>query len=172
MAEFTVLFSWQILKSSQDFLHIFRMALHHKWDVKIGFAYSKVSIKLPVLLNAQVHLRKKLIVLFYFKTAMANFWFLLNNLVWIFGKKSLLNDQYYIFSNFQKARTTRSYNREFRVCCKIQNRVFCPYLKKSLMQPAMPIPQPGGLSTQYRFLWVCAADKDKVLFFWDDSLLT
>ena len=33
------LFSWQILKGSQDFLHTFSMALYHKWDVKNGFAY-------------------------------------------------------------------------------------------------------------------------------------
>ena len=30
-------------------------------------------------------------------------------------KKSLLNDQYYIFFKFYKPRTTRSYNRELKV---------------------------------------------------------
>ena len=39
MAELAVLVSWYILKDSQDFLHTFRMALYHKWDVKNGFAY-------------------------------------------------------------------------------------------------------------------------------------
>ena len=38
------------------------------------------------LLNNQVHLRKNLMVLFYFKAATTNFWALLNNLVQIFGK--------------------------------------------------------------------------------------
>ena len=38
------------------------------------------------LLNDQVHLKKKMIILFYFRAAIANFWALLNNLVWIFGK--------------------------------------------------------------------------------------
>ena len=39
MAELAVLVSWQILKSSKDFLHTFSMALYHKWDVKNSFAY-------------------------------------------------------------------------------------------------------------------------------------
>ena len=49
--------------------------------------YSKVSIKRPglsffkkSLLNDQVHLRKKMILLFDFRAATANFWSLLNNL--------------------------------------------------------------------------------------------
>ena len=45
-----------------------------------GREYSKVSIKRPVLLNDQVHLRKKSIELFHFRAATANFWSLLNNL--------------------------------------------------------------------------------------------
>ena len=60
--------------------------------IKYGFhAYFKVSIKRPVLLNDLVWIfpkslwpgpsKKKLIVLFYFRAATANFWSLLNNLV-------------------------------------------------------------------------------------------
>ena len=62
------------------------------------FYYSKLYIKRPVLLNDQSEFsqkvsikqpgpsQKKLIILFYFRAATANFWSLLNNLVWIFGK--------------------------------------------------------------------------------------
>ena len=42
--------------------------------------FQKVSIKRPG------PSQKKSIVLFYFRAATANFWSLLNNLVWIFGK--------------------------------------------------------------------------------------
>ena len=42
--------------------------------------FQKVSIKQPGTSQ------KKLIILFYFRAAMANFLSLLNNLVWIFGK--------------------------------------------------------------------------------------
>ena len=38
-AGLAVLVSWQILKGSQNFLHYFRMALYHKWEVKNDFAY-------------------------------------------------------------------------------------------------------------------------------------
>ena len=48
--------------------------------------YSKVSIKRPVLLNDLVIIFPKIIILFYFRAAMANFWYLSNDLVWIFGK--------------------------------------------------------------------------------------
>ena len=44
--------------------------------------FQKVSIKQPG------PSQKKLILLFYFRAATANFWSLLNNLVWIFGKVS------------------------------------------------------------------------------------
>ena len=45
--------------------------------------------------------QKKWIVLFYYlRAATANFWALLNNLVWIFENKYLLNDQYYLFFKF------------------------------------------------------------------------
>ena len=73
------------------------------------YTYSKVSIKHPVLLTTWFEFfqkvsikrpgpsQKKSIVLLYFRAATANFWALLNDLVWIFGKKYLLNNQYYLF---------------------------------------------------------------------------
>ena len=97
--------------------------------------YSKLSIKRPVLLKTwseffqKVSIKrpgpsqKKMIVPFHFRAAKANFWSLLKDLVWIFGKKSLLNSQYYLFFKIQKPRTTRSYNRDLRVL-----RVYCPNL--------------------------------------------
>ena len=70
-----------------------------------GSGYSKLSTKSPDLSNDLVWFfpgssQKQLIVLFHFRAAMANFCALLNNLVWIFGKKSLLNEQYYLFFKF------------------------------------------------------------------------
>ena len=43
--------------------------------------------------------QKKLIVLFYFRAATANFWALLNNLVWIFGKSLYQTTSTIFFSN-------------------------------------------------------------------------
>ena len=41
---------------------------------------------------------------------------ILNDLVWVFCKKSISNNEYYLFFKFQKPRMTRSFNRELRVC--------------------------------------------------------
>ena len=38
-AGLAVLFSWRIVKGSQDFLHTSSMVLYHKWYVKNSFAY-------------------------------------------------------------------------------------------------------------------------------------
>ena len=40
MAGLAMLLSWQIIKASHDFLHVFSMALQHKWDVKTGFSFA------------------------------------------------------------------------------------------------------------------------------------
>ena len=55
--------------------------------------FQKVSIK------QRGPFQKKLIARFHFRAATANFWSLLYELAWIFGK-SLLNDQYYHFFKF------------------------------------------------------------------------
>ena len=57
--------------------------------------FQKVSIK------QRGPFQKKLIARFHFRAATANFWSLLYELAWIFGK-SLLNDQYYHFSNSRR----------------------------------------------------------------------
>ena len=62
--------------------------------------YSKVSIKRPVLLNDIKQpgpSQKKLILLFYFRAATANFWALD---IW---KESLLNDEYNLFFQILEA---------------------------------------------------------------------
>ena len=84
---------------------LFLQALYYSSSFEF---FQKVSIK--QLGPSQ----KKSIVLFYFRAAMAIFWSLLNNLVWMLGK-SLLNNQYNIFFKFYKPRTTRFYNRDLRI---------------------------------------------------------
>ena len=64
------------------------------------FMYSKVSIKRPVLLNNQVHLRKKFIVLFDFRAVTANFRCLIKQPGLYIWEKSLLNDQNYLLFKF------------------------------------------------------------------------
>ena len=50
-------------------------------------------------------------------------------------KKSLLNNQYYLFfSNFQKPRTTRSYNKDLRVCLFTKNVILNTAGENSLTQ--------------------------------------
>ena len=46
-----VLVSWQILKGSQNFLHIFSMALYHKWDVNLSmyFIFSHLLLTIQVV---------------------------------------------------------------------------------------------------------------------------
>ena len=55
--------------------------------------FQKVSIKQPG------PSQKKLILLFYFRAATANFWSLLNNLVWIFGEVSYQTTSTIFFLN-------------------------------------------------------------------------
>ena len=100
--------------------------------------YSKGSIKCPLLLNDLVWFfhkvsikrpgpsQKKSILLFHCRATTANLWALLNHLVWIFGKKSLLNDQYCLFSNSsrleQPGLMILTLDREIRVHNRIQNK--------------------------------------------------
>ena len=58
------------------------------------------------LLNNQVHLWKKSIIRFYFSAATANFWSLLNDLVWIFGIKSIKRPVLSFFSNSRSLERT------------------------------------------------------------------
>ena len=83
--------------------------LHEYKEYQLLVAYSKVSIKRPVLSNDLFWIFPKSL----FRAATTNFWSLLNNLVWTFGKS--LNHQYYLFSKFKNPSMTRSYNRNLRV---------------------------------------------------------
>ena len=83
------------------------------------------------LLNNQVHLRKKSIIRFYFSAATVNFWSQLNDLVWIFGIKSIKRPVLSFFSN------SRSLERpgliietlEYIQCCSI---FILPFFKDDL----------------------------------------